>query len=218
MTSQQLHTYEVLTNVNENTMTTRPMRVPRNQENLKPYWIPEGFRAVLISNNDVRRLPFQQAPNHSQDIQQRQNANVVRRSRHANHNQTNSTARQGRRNAAATVLGAPLDQIAVPRAISNRPRRSGNENDENSQNNTPTASTSASANTSVGSPVVTVRTRRTHRRIDARQTHNQNQRAAANSHNNENRTPEHNIPDPFGNYDDAASTTNTAAQTSPHNQ
>src|SRR6185312_2459365 len=84
--SQHYQQYEVLTHVNENTMTTRPMRVSRNRENLQPYWIPEGFRAVLISINDIQRLPLQQA---TQDLQQRQNENtthhVIRR-RYANHN------------------------------------------------------------------------------------------------------------------------------------
>jgi len=214
--------YEVLTHVNENTMTTRPMRVSRNRENLQPYWIPEGFRAVLISINDIQRLPLQQA---TQDIQQRQNENTThRRSRHANHNQTNPMARQGRCNT-ATVLGATLDQITVARAISSKPKRkelSGNENDENSQkNNTPTASASASASTSIGSPMVAAQAKKrclgNNKRIDARQLHNhQNQRAAINSRNNENKTPEHNISDPFGNY--VATTTNTIAQTPSHNQ
>ncbi|CAG8475891.1 4586_t:CDS:1 [Paraglomus occultum] len=215
MASQQLH-YEVLTNVHENNMTTRSMRVSRNRENLQPYWIPEGFRAVLISINDIQRLPFQQATNHSQDIQQRQNANVVRRSRHANQNQTNPMARQGRCN---TVLGAPLDQITVARAIPNKPKRkelSGNENDENSQTNTPTASASASASTSIGSSMVTAQAKKRclgNKKIDARQQHNQNQRAAVNFRNNENKTPEHNISDPF-----ADATTNGIAQTPSHNQ
>ncbi|CAG8534220.1 4778_t:CDS:1 [Paraglomus brasilianum] len=221
--SQHYQQYEVLTHVNENTMTTRPMRVSRNRENLQPYWIPEGFRAVLISINDIQRLPLQQA---TQDLQQRQNENtthhVIRR-RYANHNQTNPMARQGRCNT-ATVLGATLDQITVARAISSKPKRkelSGNENDENSQKNTPTASASASASTSIGSPVVAAQAKKrclgNNKRIDARQLHhNQNQRAAINSRNNENKTPEHNISDPFGNY--VATTTNTIAQTPSHNQ
>uniref|UniRef100_A0A1D1YXM6 Uncharacterized protein n=1 Tax=Anthurium amnicola TaxID=1678845 RepID=A0A1D1YXM6_9ARAE len=219
--SQHYQQYEVLTHVNENNMTTRPMRVSRNRENLQPYWIPEGFRAVLISINDIQRLPLQQA---TQDIQQRQNENtnhVVRR-RYANHNQTNPMARQGRCNT-ATVLGATLDQITVARAISSKPKRkelSGNENDENSQKNTPTASASASASTSIGSPAVAAQAKKrclgNNKRIDARQQHNQNQRAAINSRNNENKTPEHNISDPFGNY--VATTTNTIAQTPSHNQ
>jgi len=217
MASQQMH-YEVLTSVNENTMTTRSMRVSRNRENLQPYWIPEGFRAVLISINDIQRLPFQQATNHSQDIQQRQNTNVVRRSRHANQNQINPMARQGRCN---TVLGAPLDQITVARAISKQPKRkelSGNENDENSQKNTPTASASASASTSIGSSMVTTQAKKRclgNKRIDARQPHNQNQRAAVNPRNNENKTPENNISDPFGDY--VAATTNGITQTPSHN-
>jgi hypothetical protein len=133
-------------------------------------------------------------------------------------------ARQGRCNP-ATVLGAPLDQITVARgAASNKPKRkelSGNENDENSHKNTPTAPASASASTSIGSPAVTAQAKKrclgTHKRIDSRQLHNQNQRAAVNPCNNENKTPEHKISDPFGNYDATAATTNTVAQASSHN-